>query len=89
MRRHFVLDRSLVLTDEQVVRVEVVPDRAGVLVVDGEEIGRLQPETTITCRVADRPVQGGAQRAADTVSAASCVSASSRRPRTAESARRC
>src|ERR1700730_13385747 len=26
---HFSLDRSLVLTDEQVVRVEVVPDRAG------------------------------------------------------------
>ena len=32
---HFSLDRSLVLTDEQVVRVEVVPDRAGVLVIDG------------------------------------------------------
>jgi NAD+ kinase len=54
---HFSLDRSLVLTDEQVVKVEVVPDRAGVLVVDGEEVGRLQPGATVTCRVAARSVR--------------------------------
>ena len=54
---HFSLDRSLVLTDEQVVRVEVVPDRAGVLVIDGQEVGRLQPGATVTCRVAERAVR--------------------------------
>ena len=54
---HFSLDRSLVLTDEQEVKVEVVPDRAGVLVIDGEEVGRLQPGATVTCRVAARPVR--------------------------------
>ena len=32
---HFSLDRSLVLTDEQEVGVEVAPDRAGALVIDG------------------------------------------------------
>ncbi|HEX3332760.1 MAG TPA: NAD(+)/NADH kinase [Acidimicrobiales bacterium] len=54
---HFSLDRSLVLTDEGEVLVEVVPDRAGVLVIDGTEMGRLQPGATITCRVAPHPVR--------------------------------
>ncbi len=54
---HFSLDRSLVLTDEQTVRVEVVPDRAGALVIDGQEVGRLQPGATVTCTVAARPVR--------------------------------
>jgi NAD+ kinase len=54
---HFSLDRSLVLTDEQVVTVEVVPDRAGALVIDGLEVGRLQPGATVTCAVATRPVR--------------------------------
>ena len=38
---HFSLDRSLVLTEDQEVTVEIAPDRAGVLVIDGQEIGRL------------------------------------------------
>jgi NAD+ kinase len=54
---HFSLDRSLVLAEEQAVTVEIAPDRAGVLVIDGLEIGRLQPGATVTCTVADRPVR--------------------------------
>jgi NAD kinase len=46
-----------VLTEDQEVTVEVVPDRSGVLVIDGQEIGRLQPGATITCTVAERPVR--------------------------------
>jgi NAD+ kinase len=54
---HFSLDRSLVLTDEQEVTVTVAPDRTGVLVIDGQEVGRLQPGATVTCTVAERPVR--------------------------------
>ena len=54
---HFSLDRSLVLTEDQEVTVEIVADRSGVLVIDGQEIGRLQPGASITCTVAERPVR--------------------------------
>jgi NAD+ kinase len=54
---HFSLDRSLVLTDAQEVSVEVAPDRAGVLVIDGQEVGRLQPGATIRCAVSTQPVR--------------------------------
>jgi NAD+ kinase len=54
---HFSLDRSLVLTEDQEVVVEVAPDRAGVLVIDGTEVGRLQPGATVSCAVAARPVR--------------------------------
>jgi NAD+ kinase len=54
---HFSLDRSLVLTDEQEVRVEVAPDRTGALVIDGLDVGRLKPGATVTCKVAARPVR--------------------------------
>jgi NAD+ kinase len=54
---HFSLDRSLVLTDEQEVTVKVVPDRAGALVIDGTDVGRLQPGSSITCKVAAHPVR--------------------------------
>jgi NAD+ kinase len=54
---HFSLDRSLVVTDDQVVTVSVAPDRSGVLVIDGLEIGRLHPGATVTCRVAPLPVR--------------------------------
>jgi NAD+ kinase len=54
---HFSLDRSLVLADDQCVAVEIVRDRSGVLVIDGLEIGRLQPGAVITCRVARHPVR--------------------------------
>jgi NAD+ kinase len=54
---HFSLDRSLVLTDAQRVGVEVVPDRSGVLVIDGVEVGRLEPGATVSCAVAARSVR--------------------------------
>ena len=54
---HLSLDRSLVLTDQQLFTVEIAADRAAVLVIDGEEIGRLEPGSTVTCRVATRPVR--------------------------------
>jgi NAD+ kinase len=54
---HLSLDRSLVLTDAQRYTVEIATDRAAVLVIDGEEIGRLEPGATVTCRVATRPVR--------------------------------
>jgi len=54
---HFSLDRSLVLTDEQEVCVKIAPDRAGALVIDGQDVGRLQPGATVTCVVAERAVR--------------------------------
>ena len=54
---HFSLDRSLVLTDRQTVQVEVAPDRPGALVIDGQDVGRLPPGSTVTCSVAVRPVR--------------------------------
>ena len=54
---HLSLDRSLVLTAAQRFTVEIAADRAAVLVIDGEEIGRLEPASTVTCRVATRPVR--------------------------------
>jgi NAD+ kinase len=54
---HLSLDRSLVLTDSQRVTVRIAPDRAAALVIDGQEVGRLDPGSTVTCRVASRPVR--------------------------------
>ncbi|HWE67506.1 MAG TPA: NAD(+)/NADH kinase [Acidimicrobiales bacterium] len=53
---HLSLDRSLVLTDGQQVTVAIADDRAAALVIDGQEVGRFDPGTTVTCRVATRPV---------------------------------
>jgi NAD+ kinase len=54
---HLALDRSLVLTDHQKIGVEIAPDRGAVLVIDGQEVGRLEPGTTMTCTVAPRSVR--------------------------------
>ena len=54
---HLSLDRSLVLTDTQRVTVTIAPDRAAALVIDGQEIGRLNPGSTVTCTVPKRPVR--------------------------------
>jgi NAD+ kinase len=54
---HLSLDRSLVLTDSQEVKVTIAPDRAAVLVIDGQEIGRFEPGSSVTCRVPARPVR--------------------------------
>jgi NAD+ kinase len=54
---HFTLDRSLVLSEHHEVRIEVAPDRAGALVIDGADVGRLQPGSVIRCKVAAKPVR--------------------------------
>ena len=54
---HLSLDRSLVLTDAQCVTVQIAPDRSAALVVDGQEIGRLEPGSTVACRVPAQPVR--------------------------------
>jgi NAD+ kinase len=54
---HLSLDRSLVLTDDQEVTVEIAPDRSGALVIDGQDVGRLGPGSTIACQVAPRSVR--------------------------------
>jgi NAD+ kinase len=54
---HLSLDRSLVLTEDQVLCVAIAPDRGAVLVIDGEEVGRLEPGSTISCQVAQRSVR--------------------------------
>ncbi len=61
---HFSFDRSLVLTDDQEVAVEVAPDRAGVLVIDGQEVGRLQPGCDHQLPGGVAPGPGGPQRTA-------------------------
>jgi NAD+ kinase len=54
---HLSLDRSLVLTETQALTVEIAPDRSAVLVIDGEEVGRFDPGSTITCRISPRSVR--------------------------------
>jgi NAD+ kinase len=54
---HLSVDRSLVLTDTQKVMVRIAPDRTAALVIDGMDVRRLEPESTVTCCVAARPVR--------------------------------
>jgi NAD+ kinase len=54
---HLSVDRSLVLTDTQEVMVRIAPDRTAALVIDGMDVGRLEPGSTVTCSVALRPVR--------------------------------
>ncbi|MGH9089114.1 MAG: NAD(+)/NADH kinase, partial [Acidimicrobiales bacterium] len=49
---HLSIDRSLVLREDQVVTVRVLPGRPAVLVIDGREVGRLAPDGEVVCRVA-------------------------------------
>ena len=62
---HLSLDRSLVLEEHQEVRIEVVPDRAGALVIDGADVGRLAPGFGGHLPGGGQAGAGGAQRAAD------------------------
>ena len=48
---HMAFDRSLVFCADQTLRLEVV-DRPALLIVDGRELGRLQPGSAITCDAA-------------------------------------
>jgi NAD+ kinase len=54
---HLSIDRSLVLSPEQVVTVGVLPGRPAVLVIDGREVGRLSPGAEVVCRVAPEPIR--------------------------------
>lgn len=54
---HLAIERSLVLRDDQVVAVRLLPERPAVLVVDGREAGRLAPGAEVVCRVAPRRLQ--------------------------------
>ena len=57
MAPHFSLDRSLVLTEDQAVAVEVAPDRPACWSSTGAEVGRLEPGAAVTCSVAAAPVR--------------------------------
>ena len=48
---HMAFDRSLVFAAGQTLRLEVL-DRPALLIVDGRELGRLQPGSAITCHAA-------------------------------------
>jgi NAD+ kinase len=48
---HMAFDRSLVFGAGQTLRLEVL-DRPALLIVDGRELGRLQPGSAITCEAA-------------------------------------
>lgn len=54
---HLTLDRSLVLHPDQTVTVRIRDGRPAVLVVDGNEAGRLAPGDEVSCRVAAEPVR--------------------------------
>jgi len=54
---HLTLDRSLVVGEDQAVTVSIVPDRGAVLVIDGLEIGRLEPGASVTCRMSRQAVR--------------------------------
>ncbi len=54
---HRSIDRSLVLSGDQVITVAVMPLRPAVLVVDGREVGRLAPGSSVVCRAAPEPVR--------------------------------
>jgi len=54
---HLSIDRSLVLHPEQVVTVGIDGQRPAVVVVDGRQVGRLQPGSGVDCCVAPRPLR--------------------------------
>ena len=54
---HLAIERSVVLRDDQVVTVEVMPERPAVLVIDGRDVGRLAPGTRVDCSIARRPLR--------------------------------
>ena len=54
---HMLFDRSLVLDPVTVVSVEILPERAAVLVVDGVEVGVLTPGDVVECAAEPRPIR--------------------------------
>jgi NAD+ kinase len=54
---HLAIDRSFVLHGDQVVTIRVLAERPAVFVIDGREVGRLEPGAQIDCTPAHRPVR--------------------------------
>lgn len=54
---HLTVDRSVVVGAHQTIRVLLRDERPAALVVDGLEVGRLDPPAEVTCRVAQRPLR--------------------------------
>jgi NAD+ kinase len=54
---HSLFDRSLVLSPDDVVRIEVLPDLVAGVAVDGLIVRRIEPGHAVVCSVADRPAR--------------------------------
>ncbi|MHB8218802.1 MAG: NAD(+)/NADH kinase [Acidimicrobiales bacterium] len=54
---HFSLDRSVVLDAGQSVTIAVTAARPAVMVVDGREVGRLDPGAEVRCELAPEPLR--------------------------------
>jgi NAD+ kinase len=49
---HMLFDRSLVLDESEMVRIELIDDRPAMLTVDGRELGTMRRSDAITCGAA-------------------------------------
>lgn len=54
---HSLFDRSLVLAPEDVVRVQVLPDREAAVAIDGVIVRRLEPGEAVVCTAAEHPAR--------------------------------
>ncbi|HUY63102.1 MAG TPA: NAD(+)/NADH kinase [Acidimicrobiales bacterium] len=54
---HMLFDRPLVLEPEQWLRLEVLAPRPAVLVVDGQNVGQLEPGEAMSCREGPAPAR--------------------------------
>lgn len=54
---HMLFDRSLVLEPDSVVRLDVLRERAAALVVDGAQVGVLQPGDAVICTGGAKPAR--------------------------------
>jgi NAD+ kinase len=54
---HMLFDRALVLDPAQSLCLEVLEPRPAVLVIDGQEVSRLDPGDVITCREGRQPAR--------------------------------
>lgn len=54
---HMLFDRPLVLEPDESLRLEVLEPRPAVLVIDGQNVGRLDPGDDITCHEGTRPAR--------------------------------
>ncbi len=54
---HSLFDRSLVLSPDDEVRIEVLPELTAAIAVDGWIVGRIEPGEAVVCTVADHPAR--------------------------------